>query len=258
MESIEFKTMNEVKKFEDYDNSKHKGYAVSGNKLKVVPDGKGIGWFSDSQGSLLYQNVSGNFMVETEVDVFRLDGKPGLPKAQFSSAGLLIKNAGDEKGKATWVMYNGGYQNSFWGRELKVTRKSNGFKLDPMYMMGYKSLSTLYMIPASQQTLSVKLRLARIDGEIRAYYSDASGKWQEEKPIEEMEVMGNGAKYPVEDFNKSVFRPKNFGLEDSVQVGIITNPGMKTSNPLMRFRDAGFSFHYFNISKVQSFSECTK
>jgi len=224
-----FTSEEDIKKLTDNETSKHKKFLIKNNKLEVVPAGKGMGWFSDSRGSLLFEECSGNFMLETEVEIFRLDGKSGLPKAQFSSAGLLIRDKLEEKGKATWAMYNIGFQNQFWGREFKITRPTKGFRLEPTYFMGLHSLSTLFMIPSENSTQKVKLRLARVNGEIRAYHLDCKNKWIEERPIKNMEIMGNGIKYPINGIDETNFRPKNFGLADSVQVGIITNPGMKTS-----------------------------
>lgn len=73
-----------------------------------------------------------------------------------------------------------------------------------------------------------------------------------------METMGNGTKIPINGFNTDSFRPKSFGLKDKVQVGIISNPGMNTSKPLSKFRDAAAKNSYFNIYKIDSFEDCFK
>ncbi len=114
------------------------------------------------------------------------------------------------------------------------------------------------MIPTEYTGKSVKIRLARLNSEFRAYYQDENGLWKEEKPAKDMETMGNGIKYPVKGFNNAHFRPESFGLKDSVQVGIITNPGMKASNPFVKFRDSGARFTCFKISEIDSFEECLK
>lgn len=255
---ITFKNRDSLNNLIDNEKDKHLDYLIRKNRLEVRPAGKGMGWFSDSRGSLLYKEVSGNFLLETEVEIFKLDGTKGIPKAQFSSAGLLIRDADETKGNATWMMYNIGFQNSFWGREIKVTRPKNKFRFNPTYLMGLQSLSTLNMIPVEYTSEPMKLRLARYNNELRAYYKDKHGNWIEEKPTSAMETMGNGVKVPIEGFNSDYFRPVSFGLKDDVQVGIICNPGMKTSNPLIRFRDAAVKFTYFKISNIYNFEDCFK
>lgn len=153
-------------------------------------------------------------------------------------------------------MYNIGFQNSFWGRELKVTRPSNGFRFDSTYFIGLQSLSTFKMIPQKYSVKSVKLRLTRVNNEIRAYHQDEDLNWIEKKPTPHTVEMGNGVKVPINGFNETEYRPKSFGLDNNVQVGIISNPGMKVSNPLIKFRDAGSKFSYLTISKIDSFDEC--
>lgn len=256
MVEINFNNEGSIKQLIDNDKSKHSGYLIKDSKLQVIPAGKGIGWFSDSRGSLLYKEISGDFLIETEVEIFKKDGSKGLPKAQFSSAGLLIRNPSEVKGEATWMMYNIGFQNSFWGREIKVTRPNSSFRFDLTYLMGFQSLSTLHMIPAEYRGKKAKLRLGRINNEIRAYFINKNGEWEEEKPTANMESMGNGLNETVCGFNSEEFRPRSFGLNNRVQVGIISNPGMNTKNPLFRFRDSGANFTYLKISPIKSFDEC--
>lgn len=240
--------------FVDFDSEKHKSLKVEEKKLSIIPDGRGIGWFSDSKGTYLYKELTGNFMIETEVEVRRLDHKPYNPEAQFSSGGLLVRKPSSKNSHETWLMYNIGYQNSFYGREIKATRPSQGFRLDPTYLMGYKSLSTLYLMPAADEK-AVKLRMARINEEFRCYYH-SNGQWHEEIPTKDMAVMGNGTQYPVENFNEETFRPNQLNFGDNVQVGIIANPGMNTKNPFVKFRDAYMSFSYVMIEKIDKFEEC--
>ncbi len=257
MINIVFNTAKDSKKLQDHDASKHRPLNADERGLDIIPHGSGMGWFSDSRGPFFYNEFSGNFMIETGVDIYRLDGNKGMPKAQFSSAGLLMRNMEQKKGKAVWVMYNIGFQNSFWGREIKVTRKRPPFRFDPYVLMGLKSLSTLYLVPDEYRPGPYRLRLARVNGEVRAYYMDYEGKWRRETPSENMEVMGNGTNIPVEGFSSDEFSPVNFGLEDKVQAGIIANPGMNMKNPFVKFRDSGYRFLYFSAREIESFDECT-
>lgn len=244
-----------ITEFIDFDGSKHEEFIIDeSGKIAITPAGSGIGWFSDSKGTFLYKNVSGNFMIETEVEVKRINEEAGEPKAQFSSGGLLIRNPQSKKGKEQWLMYNLGFQNSFFGREIKVTRDSNGLRWDPTYFLGYKSLSTLFLLRAKGQR-TAKLRIARVKDEVRCYYYD-QGHWIEETPTEDMELMGNGAQYPVANFNHSVFRPNAMALPDSLQVGIVANPGMDLKKPFIKFRDAYMIYSYIQIDAINSFEDC--
>ncbi|MEC9490954.1 MAG: hypothetical protein UMU04_08375 [Halanaerobiales bacterium] len=243
-----------LSKLVDNDKSRHQPYTLENDNLKVIPAGKGIGWFSDSKGAFLYQKLTGNFMVETSVKVQKKNSINHDQRAQFSSAGLLIRNPESGAGTESWVMYNIGYQNSFYGREIKVTRPSNGLRFDPMYFIGYRSLSTLYLIP-SKETGFARIRMARVGNQVRCYYCTADS-WQEEKPVSEMEAMGNGLKYPVDQFNEQEFRPTNLLLPDKVQVGIISNPGMDTKRPWKKYRDSEMLFSDYAYKKINSFDEC--
>ncbi len=255
---IRFNNRDTLDSLIDNDRSKHKEYLIKDSKLEIIPDGKGMGWFSDSRGSFLYKEITGNFLLETEVEILKIDGTNGLPEAQFSSAGLLIRDSSETQGQARWMMYNIGYQNSFWGREIKVTRSKNKFRFDLTYLMGLKSLSTLHMIPTEYTGKPIRLRLAKINNELRAYFINKGGNWEEEKPTNNMETMGNGLKTHIEGFDDKTFRPKSFGLSDCVQVGIISNPGMNTAKPLIKFRDSAARFTYLNITSIETFDDCFK
>ncbi len=239
----------------DLDSSKHERFKVTDNHLMVAGAGSGIGWFSDSCGSFLFEEIRGNILIETEVHIVKKDDGKSCPGAQFSSAGLLFRDTTSAPGKQRWVMYNIGFQNTFYGREIKVTRPSKGFRMDMTYLMGLRSLSTLYLIPGEHTP--VRLRLARIGDEIRAFHF-FEGAWKEEVPTSGMEVMGNGIKYPVEQFNSTSFRPCGLNLPQRIQAGIITNPGMDIRNPFRRYRDSMAEFSYYISRGISSFNECLK
>lgn len=241
---------------EDNDKTKHEPLSIENGRLKVIGDGEGIGWFSDSQGPLLYKNITGNFVIETEVSIHRKDGKEGLPEGNFSSAGLLIRAPGGSLGEESWLMYNIGFQNRFYGRELKVTRPMNIPKEDnPMYDFGMHSLSTLYLL-SEESTKAMKLRVARIGDEVRSYYY-SNDQWNEQKPQQGMEVFGNGINQPVSEFGNGHFRPNKMNLPDTVQAGIIVNPGIDGIN-LAPKRDSYALFSYLNIAPIASFEEALK
>lgn len=239
----------------DFDAARHEGLSPDGTQLTIVPKGGGIGWFSDSKGPMLYHETQGNFVAETSLEIFRKDGRPGAPEAQYSSAGILIRDPNSRFGNERWIMYNIGYQNSFWGREIKVTRPARSIRIDMYRLMGLKSWSTLYLLPSQYVPEVHRLRLARVNGVFRAYFMNASGQWQREAPVSGMEVLGNGVHSSVEGFDKKEFSPRNFGLPDRVQAGIISNPGMNVRNPFVRFRDAYYRFHHFDVRGIENFSE---
>ncbi len=252
--SVRYDAESIVASLEDYDASKHEELTIEDGKLKIVAGGEGIGWFSDSQGPLLYKDVTGDFMIETEVSIHRKDGKPGLPEANYSSAGLLVRDPASTHGEASWLMFNIGFQNRFYGRELKVTRPMNIPKEEnPFYDVGFHSLSTLYLLP-EENTDPIKLRVARIGGELRGYYY-SDGKWHEQKPQQGMEVLGNGIQAEVSEFGNGHFRPNGMNLPDTVQAGIIVNPGMDAADITNVKRDGYARFSYVEIAPIASFDE---
>ena len=238
---------------EDNDPTKHEELTVEDGRLKVVGDGDGIGWFSDSQGPLLYKDVSGDFMIETEVSMHRKDGKEGLPGGNYSSAGLLVRAPGGSQGNESWLMFNIGFQNRFYGRELKVTRPMNIPKEEnSLYDLGMHSLSTLYLLP-EENTEPMKLRVARIGDELRSYYFSES-QWHEQKPQQGMEVFGNGISEPVSEFGNGHFRPNGMNLPETVQAGIMVNAGIDGASFTPK-RDGYALFSYVEIAPISSFDE---
>ncbi|MGR3617701.1 MAG: hypothetical protein ACU0BB_16910 [Paracoccaceae bacterium] len=237
--------------FEDNDPSKHEELIIEDGRLKVVGDGEGIGWFSDSQGPLLYKDVTGDFMIQTEVSMHRKDGEAGLPEGNFSSAGLLVRAPGGTQGNENWLMFNIGFQNRFYGRELKVTRPMDVPKEEnPLYDVGFHSLSTLYLLP-EENTEPMKLRVARIGDELRTYYFTA-GKGHEQALQQGMEVFGNGINKPVSEFGNGQFRPNGMNLPETVQAGIMVNAGIDEASFAPK-RDGYALFSYIEIAPISNF-----
>lgn len=242
-----------IASLEDNDPTKHEELMIEDGRLRVVGDGEGIGWFSDSQGPLLYKDVTGDFMIETEVSMHRKDGEEGLPEGNFSSAGLLVRAPGGTQGNENWLMFNIGFQNRFYGRELKVTRPMNIPKEEnPMYDFGMHSLSTLYLLP-EEDTGPMKLRVARINDELRAYYF-TDGQWHEQALQQGMEVFGNGINEPVSEFGNGHFRPNGMNLPETVQAGILVNAGIDGTS-LAPKRDGYALFSYVEIGPISNFED---
>ncbi len=241
----------------DNDPKKHEKLVIEQKKLKVVAIGEGVGWYSDSKGPLLFDMVEGDFLIETEVAIKRKDGKAGLPEANFSSAGLLIRDPSSSHGKEKWVMYNIGFQKSFYGLEAKATRPLGKHKdANTDYGYGLHSLSTLYLIP-NKNTGAIKLRAARVGEEVRFYFEE-NGRWVEAKVTKDFEMQGNGSTIPVSQFNKDELRPNKLGFPGKVQVGLVVNPGMDASNPFIEKRDGYALFSYFKVKKVTGFEDAVK
>lgn len=243
--------------FKDNDPKKHEKLEIENKKLKVTAIGEGFGWYSDSKGPLLYETVEGDFLIETEVIIKRKDGKAGLPEANFSSAGLLIRDPGSSHGKEKWVMYNIGVQNKFYGLEAKATRPLGKHKdANTEYNYGLHSLSTLYLIP-NKNTGAMKLRAARVGDELRFYFKE-NGRWIEAKVSEGFEMQGNGSTIPVSQFSKDLLRPNKLGFPGKLQVGLVVNPGMDASKPFIEKRDGYALFSYFSMRKIAGFEDAVK
>lgn len=241
----------------DHDAQKHKPPIVRAKSVDITASGTGAGWFSDSKGPLFYDLVTGDFMVETEVAMRRLDGSSALPEGNFSSAGLLIRDPSSSFGNETWVMYNIGYQAAFWGHEVKATRPVGAHRhTNPIYNDGYRSLSTLHSIPHGN-TGRNKLRLARIGDEIRFYYQE-NGKWKERDSTPQAQVFGNGTQVPVAGIVGNKFRPSGLGFPDEVQVGLIVNPGIDGNNLNIEKRDSYAAFSYLSIRPIKRFDEALR
>lgn len=201
---------------QDLDETKHERLKVEDEKLKIIAAGQGYGWFSESKGPLLFELVGGDFLIETEVQIKRKNGKKGLPKGNYSSAGLLIRNPSSSRGNETWIMYNVGVQNTFYGNEIKVTRPLSGHqKENTMYYLGMHSLSTLFLIPQENKE-RLKMRMAKVGNEVRCYFKEGE-QWREQKPDGKMEILGNGIKVPVHQFDETQFRPNKLEFEDCLQ-----------------------------------------
>lgn len=243
---------SEFLRLTDNNPTTHTGYRVTEDGTEIYPvriPGIRDGWFSDGEGSLFYTEVTGDFMVETAATVFRLDGEEGVPAAEFTSAGLMIKKPNEVWGEAAWLMFNIGHQRGYWAREMKVTRPS----VDPAMILpqwNTSSLSTLKLSPAFMEEGFTKLRLARIGGELRAYYQDEDGSWQQEVPANVRETVGFGTDIPIEGFNEQTLTPINIGLGDVVHVGIITNSGTRVERS-----DGAGRFQYLRIERINSFDE---
>ncbi len=255
IKAFDFSKESDFNLLTDNNPNKHTGVKIVDNHLEIYPikkPGMRDGWFSDGESSLFYTEVSGNFMIETESTVFRIDGTDGMPKGEFTSAGLMIKKPNAKMGEAAWIMYNIGFQRGIWAREFKVTHPS----VDPKMILPHwetLSLSTLKLFPAQNELKFAKLRIAKIDTETRAYYQDQSGNWVQESAENASETTGFGTEIGIEGFNDKELNPRNYGLGNTVHAGIITNPGTRIDES-----DGAGRFKSFTIYKINSFEDALK
>ncbi len=83
------------------------------------------GWFGAFQGPLVYQMVSGDFMVETWVSASKVGSPDAPPDEQFNSAGLMARDPAHGEGHDNWLMFNTGRQTGTQvGTEGKTTVNS--------------------------------------------------------------------------------------------------------------------------------------
>ncbi|MEM7160587.1 MAG: hypothetical protein AAF799_47560 [Myxococcota bacterium] len=87
--------------------------------LTIVPTRDG--WFGDFDGPLLFKLVSGDFIVETDVQAGNTGDPEAAPTHLFNSAGLLVRDPEHQPGLENWIMHNLGYQAEFVGSEGKTT-----------------------------------------------------------------------------------------------------------------------------------------
>lgn len=88
--------------------------------LTVTP-GRGL-WNDNAKAWLVFKEVVGDFVVVTHVTVEGLEGAGTEPSAPFNSAGLMARRPPLPGNDAeSWVMFDLGRQQSFFGTEAKTT-----------------------------------------------------------------------------------------------------------------------------------------
>lgn len=99
---------------------------LSGGALVLVPT-RTPGWFADGDAPLIFRNVRGDFLAETEVTAAGVAG--AVPGFDFNSAGLMARNASGAEGPENYIMVNVGRQDERIegriGSETKTTTNSS-------------------------------------------------------------------------------------------------------------------------------------
>lgn len=217
-------------------------------RLRGVPEE--AGWYSDRSGPFLYRVVSGDFMVETRArSVQSADGE-SRPLGSYNSNGLLVRDASGDQGDMRWLMYNFGQQESFYGTEAKSTVPNwDGFHIQQL--AGFDSRSTFWLTPLPEDIVEARLRVCRIGSEFRFFKQlPGSDAWEEEHNRPDTVVLGNGAERPTAGVDEDgVIRFIRPDLPETVQVGIINNPGMPP-------HDGEGQFASLSFDRISSFEEC--
>ena len=139
--------------------------AVRAGRLEVVPEPLNENhWFEEAQGPYLHRSVSGDFVVETLVQVATPnDSNP--PEVGYNSAGFVIRDPAGGPGTENWIMYNIGAQSAAvpFGVEAKTTVNSN-------------SMLELFAV----EPAPYRLRVCRRGSELRYFYTSANvDDWSE-------------------------------------------------------------------------------
>ena len=216
--------------------------------LRGVPER--AGWYSDRSGPFVYRIVTGDFMVQTKARAVKAADGSTRPTGRFNSAGLLVRDASSSKGDMRWLMYNLGYQASFYGTEAKNTVPDIQ-KWHVQRLAGFHSASTFWLTPLPENINEAVLRICRIGNEFRFFKKlPSSDQWIEEAYQNSTQVNGNGVTKPTKGVvENGVIRFIRDDMPQTVQVGLIVNPGMPPHDGIGQF--TGIKFE-----RIQSFNQC--
>ncbi len=178
----------------------------------------GNAWFTDNEGPLYFRRVTGDFVAETSATLGTsadLRTTPTRPGA-FSGAGFVVRDPSSARGRARWVMYDIGYQDSAVALEIKTTTPGTGTTPG--------SRSTLYLNDTPSATNTARLRVCRVGDSLRFFHRYASeSTWTEErfnrKGAVPTRVIGNGPR--PERSENAPLRFDRPDLPSTVQLGLM-------------------------------------
>lgn len=217
-------------------------------RLRGVPEE--AGWYSDRSGPFLYREVTGDFMIETRARSVQTADGQSRPLGSYNSNGLLVRDASGSRGEMRWLMYNFGQQESFYGTEAKSTVPDwGGFHIQQL--AGFDSRSTFWLTPLPRDIVEARLRICRIGDEFRFFKQlPGSDAWTEEEHTPETVLLGNGAERPTAGVEEGgAIRFLRPDMPQTVQVGIINNPGMPP-------HDGEGQFASLSFARITGFAEC--
>ncbi len=209
------------------------------------------GWYSDRSGPFAYRIVSGDFMVETTVRAVKAADGRTRPEGRFNSSGLLVRDPASDTGKMRWLMYNIGQQYAFYGTEAKSTVPDIGV-WHFQRLAGFQSASTLWLTPLADTIVEARLRICRVGDEFRFFKNlPGSDGWIEEAYTSRTSVMGNGVSKPTPGVEEGgIIRFIRPDIAETVQVGLISNPGMPAHDGVGHFKSITFT-------RIADFTVCT-
>jgi hypothetical protein len=205
-------------------------------------------WYSDTSGAMLYTYISGDFLVETKVTSNLRSDMTQQSDSRYTSAGLIVRDPASSSGKMRWMVFNIGYQDGYFGTEIKTTRDSTGgFSLEAF--TGNTSLSTWFSNKLEGPSNEAHLRICRIGAELRFYLlQTGQTTWYEEELTTKTQRAGSEA--PVPGLGDSgPMRFQRADLPAMLQVGLISND----------INTAGTSesrFDYFRVQRISNFESC--
>ncbi len=133
---------------------------TSPGNMALAPAGGNVAWYNTSVGPFIYKNITGDFVVSTQVSAHSLTSLSQASGQQYNAAGLLVRNPSSASGIQNWVTNNVG-------------------TADPG-VVGTTNLSTVNgatnAVIAQQGPFSATLRICRIGSTIRTYVSADSGQ----------------------------------------------------------------------------------
>jgi hypothetical protein len=204
-------------------------------------------WFSDTSGVFAYQNVSGNFMLETQSISALKSDHTKRSNSTYSSAGIIVRDASSKSGQMKWLAYNQGYQDQFYGTELKTTTPQNSqFGLDNI--LGNSSQSNWFSNKIEGESNELKQRVCKVGKEFRFYTFDIkNNKWVEEMWNDQTVTVGENKNPEVTKGNP--IRITRQDLSDTLQVGLMSNDGSNGGLSISKF-------NYINYTKLSDFQKC--
>jgi regulation of enolase protein 1 (concanavalin A-like superfamily) len=205
-------------------------------------------WFSDTSGSMLYAYIGGDFMVETKVTANLRSDLTQQSNTTYSSAGLIVRDPISAPSKMRWLVYNIGFQDGYFGTELKTTRDgTGGFELEALFS-GNNSNSTWFSNKLENSSNQAQLRICRVGSEFR-FLIKPTGQttWLEETKNASTVRAGSNAEVPglLED---AAIRLQRTDLPTVLQVGVMANTSDTTEG----------RYDYLRFQRINNFEMCSK
>jgi hypothetical protein len=205
-------------------------------------------WFSDTSGSMLYAYVAGDFMVESKVTANLRSDIAQLSNTTYSSAGLIVRDPASVPGKMRWLVYNAGFQDGYFGTELKTTRDAAaGFSFEAL-VSGNSSLSTWFSNKIEGSSNEAQLRICRVGPEFRFYIRPTGeNAWREETRTSSTVRAGSDAAVPGL-LQTGPIRLQRTDLPGMLQVGVMANTSDTTEG----------RYDHLRFTRIAGFENCTK